>query len=188
MAKEIATEKIQDISSVTVASSVMANLLSVTDRRVRDLAQEGILVKSSRGRYELASSLKNYIVHLKTNNDIREAKAPHEVDYDEERALHERAKREKAELELMVIKGSMHMAEDVRTVLNDMLARFRSKVLSMPSKLAPVLVARKNIGFIQDEIQRACIETLEELKDYDPQDFYNDKFIDREGEDFEQED
>lgn len=46
------------------------NLL-VLRRRVLQLAQENILVKSIRGRYKLIESVSNYITHLKANNDIK---------------------------------------------------------------------------------------------------------------------
>ena len=62
--------KIDSLENVTVPSRAMEKLLSVTGRRVRQLADEGILQKAGRGKYELASSVANYIKHLKINNDI----------------------------------------------------------------------------------------------------------------------
>ena len=93
MEKNITSEKIQDITSVTVSAGVLANLLSVTDRRIRDLAQEEILVRVKRGRYDLAQSIKNYILHLKTNNDLKEVDDT-DIDLKKEQALHERVKKE----------------------------------------------------------------------------------------------
>ncbi|KNF08543.1 hypothetical protein CLPU_6c00290 [Gottschalkia purinilytica] len=177
MSKNVTSEKVEDIKSVTVASSVLANLLSVTDRRIRDLAQEGIIVRVKKGRYDLAQSIKNYIVHLKANNDIKEVKNDN-LDLDTERALHEIVKREKTELQVKVMKGELHYAEDVEKVMTDMLANFRSKILGLAPKLAPMLVSRSNLTEVQDIINNECLLALSELADYDPILFYNEKYID----------
>lgn len=179
--KNIVSEKVEDITSVTVSSAVMASLLSVTDRRIRDLAQEGILVRVKRGRYDLAQSIKNYILHLKTNNDIKEVKDEN-LDWDKERALHEIIKREKTELQVKVMKGELHYSEDVEKVMTDMIITFRNKIMSIGSKIAPMVIARTDLNSIEDIITNECVSALEELSEYDPMLFYNDECIDIEDE------
>ena len=174
---ENTTKKIESIDSVTISSSVLADLFGLTDRRIRQLADEKIIVRVKRGRYDLSSSVRNYIVHLKTNNDLKEDKTEKEIDYDKEHALLERAKREKAELELAAMRGTMHFSEDVERVMNDMLANFRSKVLSIPTRVAPILVARDDVGDIQELLHKEMLEVLQELSNYDPEKFYNEKYI-----------
>ena len=176
--KENNSKKIESIDSVVVSSGVLSELLGVTDRRIRQLQEEGILDKESRGRYNLVSSIKNYIIHLKTNNDLKDNKNDEFLNYDKERALHEKTKREIAELKLAAMKGEMHNSEDVMRVMNDMLASFRSKILSMPSKLAPMLIARNDMSVIQELIKKEAIEALEELSNYDPALFYGEDYID----------
>ena len=44
------TSKIDDISMVTVSSRVMGEIIGVGDRQVRNLAEEGVLVRNSHGR------------------------------------------------------------------------------------------------------------------------------------------
>lgn len=53
--------KVTDVSAVTVSAKVLANIIGVGDRQVRNLADEGILVRNSHGRYLLEKSVKNYI-------------------------------------------------------------------------------------------------------------------------------
>ena len=57
--------KVTDVSAVTVSAKVLANIIGVGDRQVRNLADEGILVRNSHGRYLLEKSVKNYIMNLK---------------------------------------------------------------------------------------------------------------------------
>ncbi|KMT22996.1 hypothetical protein [Clostridium cylindrosporum] len=184
----IINSKKSEVDNVVVAGSYLANIFGITDRRVRQLAEEGIIVRVKKGRYDLVESIKAYIVYLKTNQDIKESKSDADLDYDREKAMHERVKREMAELNLAEMKGQIHYADDVENVMNDMLSNFRSKVLSMASKLAPILIARSDVNQIQDMINKESYEVLEELSNYDPRLFYSEKYIDLEdeGEDFDQ--
>ncbi len=59
------TQKIDDISTVTVSSRVLGEIAGIGERQVRNLADEGIFVRNSHGRYLLMKSLKNYILNLK---------------------------------------------------------------------------------------------------------------------------
>ncbi len=179
------SKKIQNVDSVTVSSSVLSDIFGLTERRVRQLAEEGIIVKIKRGRYDLSSSVRNYIIHLKTNNDLKEDKTDKEIDYDMEHALLERARREKVELELAAMRGQMHHSEDVERVMNDMLANFRSKLLALPTKASPMLIARDDIGTIQEILHNQMLEVLQELSDYNPEEFYNDQYIDIEDDNLE---
>lgn len=175
---EITSQKVDSVDNVTVSGGVLADLFSLTDRRIRQLADEGIIVRVKKGRYDLVSSVKNYIIHIKTNNDLKDNKSDVEIDLERERALHEKVKRAKSEIELAAMRGEMHHSSDVERVMNDMLGNFRAKILAMPSKLAPLLVARNELAIIQQLIKKECNETLEELAAYDASLFYNDKYID----------
>lgn len=185
----VINSKKTEVDNVVVAGSYLANIFGITDRRVRQLAEEGVITRVKKGRYDLVESIKGYIIYLKTNQDIKESKNEADLDYDMERAKHERIKREIAELNLAEMKGQIHYADDVEKVMNDMLSNFRSKVLSMASKLAPILIARNDINQIQDMINKEAYEVLEELSNYDPKLFYSEKYIDLEdeGEEFVQE-
>lgn len=178
-------KKIENVESVVVASTVLADLFGLTTRRIRQLAEEGVITKVSRGRYNLQESIKNYVVYLKTTSELKE-KEDESIDYDIERALHERVKRERTELQVAAMKGTMHFSEDVERVMNDMLSNFRSKLLALPSKLAPKLIGKDEVIEIQEEIQGEVLETLQELSNYDPEMFYNEDTIELE-EEYEEE-
>ena len=98
----------EQADAIVVPPKVLERAFNIGERRVRQLAQENILVKSGRGRYQFIDSVSNYIAHLKANNDIKNNVEESEIDYDEEKTLHERAKRIKAELELRKMENSLH--------------------------------------------------------------------------------
>lgn len=164
--------KIESIESLTVSAAVLGELLGVSDRRVRQLAEEGIFTRVSKGRYSLPESIKTYINMLKMEKDVASSIDPSKFDLDLERAIHERVKRKQAEIKLAVMKGECHTTSDVKQVLTDMLVAFRAKLLNLPSKLAPTLVQKEDAGVIRDMINKEILEALGELKEYNAADYY----------------
>ena len=170
-------KNLTEIERVTVSAGVLKQLLMFKDdSRVRQLAGEGIFIRASKGRYLLFESLQNYIKTLKVQKDVQSAEAENDVDYKTERAKLEQVKRIQAELKLALMKGELHKSNDVERVMTDMLARIRSRFLQMPSKMAPLL-AEKETGEIKKMLSNEVRDILEELKEYDPKDFYNEDFV-----------
>lgn len=182
MAKqETESAKVTDIDSLTVSAAVLGNIFGVTDRRIRQMAEEGIIVRAAKGRYNLVDSLKNYILSLKLAVDSDNPDG--ELNFEEEKALHERVKRHISEMKLQTMKGELHKADDVRHVMTDMLSSFKTRMMNIPAKVAPVLEDR-DAGYIKERLTSEVTEALNELKDYNPADFYSDEYV--EGEDDEQ--
>ena len=170
-------KNLTEIERVTVSAGVLKQLLMFKDdSRVRQLAGEGIFIRASKGRYLLFESLQNYIKTLKVQKDVQSAEAENDVDYKTERAKLEQVKRIQAELKLALMKGELHKSNDVERVMTDMLARTRSRFLQMPSKMAPLL-AEKETGEIKKMLSNEVRDILEELKEYDPKDFYSEDFV-----------
>lgn len=171
------TEKTGSIEGLTVSATVLGELLSVTDRRVRQLAEEGIFKRVSKGRYLLPDSIKTYINMLKMENDIAASGGSNNLDLETEKAIHERIKRQQSEIKLALMRGEVHKSEDVEEVMTDMLASFRSKMMSLPSKLAPLLLNKSEATTVREVLTREILEVLMELKDYNPYDFYGEEYI-----------
>ncbi len=178
MAKmDIESAKVTNIDSVTVSAAVLGDLVGVSDRRIRQMAEEGVIIRAAKGRYKLVDSIKNYLLTLKLAAEgVGVDLVDGEIDYDEEKALHERIKRYISELKLQVMKGDLHKAGDVETVMSDMLVAFKTRIMNIPSKVAPILESR-DASFIKEHLTKEVIEALNELKDYDPEIFYGDECI-----------
>lgn len=180
----VETEKIQDIGSITVSASVLGKMIGVTsDRRVRALAQEGIFVKASQGRYKLQESIYNYILNLKVANEAGNSMSnlDDEPDLDIEKAKHERVKRHIDELKLALMRGDVHKSSDVEAVMMDMLTKFKMKCLSIPSKLTPIL-EEKDKEFILETLTDEMNDLLNELSGYNAESFYGKEYISSEEE------
>lgn len=164
--------KTTDISAITVNSAALEKIIGVSDRRIRQLAEENIIVRAAKGRYKLMESITNYILTLKVSLEAAESDTPDgELDLDTEKAIHERIKRQISELKLKTMTREVHKSEDVERVMTDMLVSIKTKLLSLPAKLAPILVSRNDIDYVREAIMREVLETLNELKDYNAKEF-----------------
>lgn len=183
MAKtEVDSKKVTNIDNITVSAEVLGNMFGVSDRRIRQMAEEGIVARAAKGRYRLVESIKSYLLTLKLAAEgVGVELADGEIDIDEEKALHERVKRHISELKLQIMKGELHKAEDVELVMTDMLTAFKVKMMGIPSKAAPVLENR-DTAFIKERLTSEVMEALNELKDYEPKLFYSDEYIESEEE------
>ncbi|MCR4436173.1 MAG: hypothetical protein QHH06_10370 [Clostridiales bacterium] len=164
---------------VTIVNSiVLGNCWGITDRRVRQLREEGIISEVSRGKYNLIECTRRYCEYLREqvnakNNEGKEIK----LNYDTEHALLEKAKREKAELQLKVMKGELHLGSDVEKIMTDMITKAKMKLLSLPAKAADLVIGRKDISTIENILQKMIEEALNELADYSPKLFEHEEAL-----------
>lgn len=158
--------KVSEAGSM-VSTRELAEILGMSDRRIRQLENDGALVKVSRGTFDLSASIQTYINYL-----LEKQKPDSEINKSEEEARWTKARREKAEMEIQIMRGELHRAEDVKSVMNHMLGNFRAKMLALPSKMAPQLVALTDVPRIKEILKSAVYETLTELSNYDPNVFY----------------
>lgn len=111
-------------------SKVVAQWLCLTERRVRQLRDEGVIVEARPGLYELQPTVARYITYI--------GGAGKETLTNERMKL-TRAKREAAELENELRKGEAHRTEDIERGIKSMFLNIRSRFLALPAKLSPTL-------------------------------------------------
>lgn len=140
----------------------LAKLLNITQRRVNQLAEEKIITRQPEGDFVLPEAIAEFY-SFKFQSD--EA-----IDFMAEKALHEKAKRELAELELQKRRNEVHDAADVELVMTDMLTNLRSQLLGLPAKMAPQL-ANRDKDFIDQALTDEIHARLTELSDYSPEMF-----------------
>lgn len=178
-------KKMMNADEVVISTKVVANIFDVSTRRINQLVEEGIIDKIKAGSFKLVPTVRKYVLYLKTKNDTEKESNSTEEDYNLEHMLLEKAKREKAELELALMKGSMHDGSDVEREMNKMLTAFRSKVLSIPSKIAPKVIGKSEISIIEDMLRDELYNALKELSEYDPELFQHESYVKVDDEDNE---
>lgn len=138
---------------------VVAEWLGLTERRVRQLRDEGVISEKVPGLYDMRATVTRYILYLRKGNG--------RADLNDERALLTKAKREAVNMENEMRRGMLHSAADIEKGIQTMCLNIRSRFLTLPAKLSPTLAAMGgNQAGIFDELKKAIDETLEELRDY----------------------
>lgn len=150
----------------TYPASFYAKLFNLTDRRVQQLAKDGIIPKSSRGKYPLVGAIKGYVTFLQ-ERALSSGEAP-AGDLQTEKIRLTKANADKTELEVEVLKGTLIPAERVEQVVGDMISSFRAKILSIPTKSAHALIGLTDLTEVQSALEIPLYEALEELADYSP--------------------
>lgn len=88
--------------------------------------------------------------------------------YDEARTRKVNAEAEIAELELARVHGTLVLAADVVQAWEDVLGALKGKLLSIPTKAAPVVSAESDAALCQHILEDLLNEALEELSNYEP--------------------
>lgn len=117
------------------------------------------VVCDENGKILLVQSLER--IYNKNNQNSCE-----NVSFEEERALHEKAKREIAELKLGELKNDLHKTTDIVYLVGNMVIVFRRTLLALPSKMATSL-AGKTPEDINDILTKEINRALKELSEFD---------------------
>lgn len=146
---------------LTTTQTGLAQALGISQQRVSQLIQDGVIIKAPTGAVRVVESIKNY---YKRQAAVTEGES---LDLTKERARHEQVKRELAEIELAKRRNEVHEAKDVELVMTDMLVNLRSQLLAVPAKMAPFLVD-KTKDQISELLAKEIQDRLTELSDYRP--------------------
>lgn len=144
----------------TVTVSVMAALLCITERRVQQLAKEGIIPKGARGNYELIPSVQGYIRYLQ--EESRQGVGGSQ-EFKDSKARLALARAESEEIKLRILKDEIVTVQEVVGAWADILTIFKSRMRSIPSELAPLVRMAKSDGQAQEQLREKIDEALHEL-------------------------
>ena len=161
-------KKKRNLAEEVVMTHEIAEIFGCTPRWVNELTNGGVIVQVERGKYHLGETIRRYIASIKQQ---AEEKDKEETDLREEQTMLTRANRKMAELELAVMNGDLHRSEDVKDIMNEMLAAFRSRLLAIPARLAPEITAANDPMVAQQLIKGEIYDALSELSEYDPAKF-----------------
>ena len=153
----------------------LAKMLGVSDRHIRDLANENVVKKTAQGKYLLLESVRGYIEYLKSRNDADISLKDEKIKEETKRIIKDT---EIKELKIKELKNQLHSADVIEKVMTDSLINMKGKLLSLSNKLAPQIIALDNLGEIQDVIQDGIFQALEELSEYNPEMFRSKNFVD----------
>ena len=170
------------------SSAIIGKLFDLSDRRVQQLAKEGVLPAASTRPYkfDLLPTVKAYIKYLSDKANGKETKnadnAKAEADKLRAEADLKQSKAKIAEMQLKELEGKMHRSEDVEAMTNDLVFTVRSMIMALPGRLAMDVVRAGTANEASALIRAECHIILNELAgyQYDPE-LYQRRVRDREG-------
>ena len=148
-----------DVHDIDVDVSTLAILFGVSQRRIQEFAQLGVLKKTGRGRYNLTDCVKRF-VHF-----LREKRAQYPIDLQNERARLTKLQADKCDLELMEARGEVIRAEDVARTWADLVIAARSRLLAIPTSLTPAVMAADKLNTVTELLRDSIEDALNELAD-----------------------
>jgi phage terminase Nu1 subunit (DNA packaging protein) len=158
---------------VIVDAKTVGSAIGVSDRTVRRLVQEGIIVKVKNGQYDLVDCTNRYIKHIQEKQSLMDKDtAKLEQELLVEKVLLERAKKRKLEIVVAEMEGVMHRAEDIEKLWTGTVTNFKSRIRALPSKIAPQVQITSDLKEIISILRREIDETLLELSEYSADRFH----------------
>ncbi|MDX9859313.1 MAG: terminase small subunit, Nu1 [Rhodospirillales bacterium] len=141
-------------------AEVLAKLLDISERRVRQLCAEGVIPKAARGRYEVVGAVRGYIRYLR---DLALKGEVGAADYGLERARLVKARADLAEMEAAEKRDDLIPARDVTAAWTEIMALVRARLLALPDKIAPVVHETTSIAEARGVVRKAIHDVLAEI-------------------------
>lgn len=148
-------KEFRDFRNMPVTFDEAAKFLGLSKSSFYRLIETGIIPKSSNGEYILGEVVESY---WRSQFDPESLKAA------QTRLV--TAQAELKELELAEERGELHRASAVVKVWTDNVSNARTRLRSIPVKIAPELVGQ-NLLVIQEKLKSVIDEALKELAEYD---------------------
>lgn len=159
-------------SVIEVTTVELAEYLGLSDRRIRQLEKEGVVVKSQRGRYDLKASVLGYINSIRQQEKRMDASLEKlKISKEATSLQHEQLKKRRTELQVQELERKLHRAEDVEYFWNAMVLAVKSRLTAIPVKCAPLLAGIEDRKEIQAILKREVSDALNEIADYDADQF-----------------
>lgn len=170
------------------SSAIIGKLFDLSERRVQQLAKEGVIPAASLRPYkfDLLPTVKAYIKYLSNKANGKEEKSADTAKAESDKLRAEadlkQSKAKIAEMQLKELEGKMHRSEDVEAMTNDLVYTVRSMIMALPGRLAMDVSQAASAAEASALIRSECHKILNELAgyQYDPE-AYKRRVRDREG-------
>lgn len=139
-----------------ITARELAALLGVSARTIRELAQEGVVVKTGKGRYALAASVRAYCERQRAAAAGRGGESG-VATLTAERARLAREQADAAAIKNAALRGDLLPAADVAASWRAILTGVRARMLAVPSRIGAraAHLSRADLEIVDSEIRDA---------------------------------
>jgi phage terminase Nu1 subunit (DNA packaging protein) len=139
----------------------IAVLLDLTERRVQQLAGEGVIPRNGHGRYEIGLAVRGYVRYLRERAVRGDPAGADEVGAS--RALLLKARARLATLEADQFEGQLLRRADVEKVWAQIISNIRTRLIAIPQATAQAIVYLQTPGQVAGLLTTAVIEALDDI-------------------------
>jgi phage terminase Nu1 subunit (DNA packaging protein) len=141
----------------------IAKLFNLTERRVQQLAKDGIIPKAERGKYELIGSVQGYVKYLQDRAIGQHDPSP--TGLADEKIRLTRAQADEKELQVSILKRELIPAPEIIEAWSEMVGTIRARLLALPGRLANRVMSFENVRDAEDYAREEVYSALQELGD-----------------------
>ena len=156
------------VADMTVTTTQLAAVLGITNRRVQQLTQDGVLTTVSRGKFVLGDAVQAYNASTArgglTKEEAAEAKKLDHIKQKAEATL-KASKAKIAQAEAKELSGQMHRSEDVAAMTSELIYTVRGALMALPSRVA-INAAAEGAEYMRGEVNQIAEEIA--MFRYDP--------------------
>ncbi|WP_424138654.1 hypothetical protein [Roseomonas chloroacetimidivorans] len=136
-----------------ISAATLGSIIGVSERRIRELRDEGVIPDDGAGRYVLGDAVRAYCAHIRpAAGKAAGGGSEAAEDLDANRARESRLRGDRLELINAQLRAELVPAAEMEAVVGTVFDAVRGKMLAVPSRAAPVLVGEKTALGIQDKL------------------------------------
>ncbi|MGE0022097.1 MAG: hypothetical protein AB7S70_00510 [Hyphomicrobium sp.] len=139
-----------------------AKLLGISERRFRELRDEGVIPDAEKGEYDIEEIVPIYCEHLRTVAAGRGGGEGQAIKSNEDARLL-KARADKAEMEAAEMRGSLVPVDQIAGVMHSAVIIMKTRLGAVPSKAAPLVAGMKSIPAVERVIRDNIEEALADL-------------------------
>jgi len=149
----------------------LAKLVDVTERRIQQIEQEGIIKSEpkknnkDKREYDFVKSIVSLVRYFRNKADSR--RSGDSEDMETEKLRNIVIKNKKEELLLEELENDLHRTADIERVMGAALTRLRINLLAIPMGVAPLVREKSNVNEIAEIIEARISRALNELATVD---------------------
>lgn len=149
-------------TDVIIGNAAMADLLGISQVRLKQLIDAGTITKEGHGKYNLRDCVRAYTAHLRKHaaQAGRPTTGGDNSDLAAEKLRHETAKADHAELKNAALRGELVPVSDVRAEWSGIATDLRASLMAVPARVAARSGLPRDVGVKLEEELRDALEDL----------------------------
>ncbi len=147
-----------------VGAAGLAVLLGLSERRIRELRDQGVIPEAGKGQYRLGDAIPAYCAHIRPaagKGAAGGSEAGSALDQARIEVLNEQ--RDKLRMLNAQMRGETVLAEDLEMVVGAIVDGVRARILALPTRAAPLVVGLETLAEARDKLTELAHEACGQL-------------------------